>query len=242
MDTRKFAMNYGAVLGLGLVAIALLFWMLGVDEQQSIIPALLNNGLTIGFLVYAIIQYRDLFNEGFITYSASLKLGTTVAFFSSVIMAFYTFIYITYLNPDFLANILNITEQAMFEADPEISDDQLDLALSMTTKFMQPHWMMIMSVLGGTFMGFIFSLIISIFVKKEIDIGEGDFGNLVNKDNENIKKNNNYSSRFLLGFFIFILLVIVTLFQKIELGGIPTAIFYLVIGLLVNFAWKKYKK
>jgi len=62
---------------------------------------------------------------------------------------------------------LNITEQAMLEANPEISDQELDLALSMTTKFMQPHWMMIMSVLGGTFMGFLFSLIISIFVKKD---------------------------------------------------------------------------
>jgi len=167
MDTRKFAMNYGAVLGLFLMLIALLFWVLGIDEQQSVIPSILNNMIIIGFLVYAISQYRDNFNNGFISYAESLKLGTSVAFFSSVIMAFYTFIYITYLNPDMLANIMNMTEQAMLEADPEISDQQLDLALSMTSKFMQPHWMMIMGVLSGTFMGFLFSLIISIFLKKE---------------------------------------------------------------------------
>ena len=62
---------------------------------------------------------------------------------------------------------MNMTEQAMLETNPEISDKELDLALSITTKFMQPHWMMIMGVLGGTFMGFLFSLIISFFVKKE---------------------------------------------------------------------------
>ena len=167
MDTGKFAMNYGAVLGLFLMLIALLFWVLGVDEQQSVIPSILNNVVIIGFLVYAIMQYRDHVNNGFIAYSSSLKLGTTIAFFSSVIMAFYTFIYITYLNPEFLDNVLNMTEQTMLDANPEISDQELDLALSMTTKFMQPHWMMIMGVLGGTFMGFLFSLIISIFVKKE---------------------------------------------------------------------------
>ena len=167
MDTRKFAMNYGAVLGLCLMLIALLFWVFGVDEQESVIPSILNNMVIIGFLVYAIIQYRDNVNNGVISYGSSLKLGTTVAFFSSVIMAVYTFIYITYLNPDMLANILNITEQTMLEANPEISDQQLDLALSMTAKFMQPHWMMIMGVLGGTFLGFLFSLIISIFVKKD---------------------------------------------------------------------------
>ena len=167
MDTRKFAMNYGAVLGLCLVCVAVIFWGLGIDEQKSVIPSILNNMVIIGFLVYAISHYRDNANNGFISYAESLKLGTTVAFFSSVIMAFYTFFYITYLNPDMLSNILNMTEQAMLEAKPEISDQELDLALSMTSKFMQPHWMMIMGVLGGTFMGFLFSLIISIFLKKE---------------------------------------------------------------------------
>ena len=167
MDIRKFSMNYGGVLGLLLILIALILWVLGFDEQQSVIPSTLNNLVIIGFLFYAIIQYRDSFNNGFISYSESLKLGTSVAFFSSIIMAFYTFLYITYLNPEMVANIINITEQAMLETNPEISDEELDLALSITNKFMQPHWMMIMGVLGGTFMGFLFSLIISIFVKKE---------------------------------------------------------------------------
>ena len=35
MNTRKFGMNYGAVLGLILILIALLSWVLGVDEQES---------------------------------------------------------------------------------------------------------------------------------------------------------------------------------------------------------------
>ena len=47
MDTRKFAMNYGAVLGLCLALIALLLWVLGVDEQQSVIPSVLNNVVII---------------------------------------------------------------------------------------------------------------------------------------------------------------------------------------------------
>ena len=165
MNTRKFTMNYGAVLGFCLILIALLYWILGIEEQESVIPSILNNIVIIGFLVYAIMQYRDTINNGFISYSESLKLGTTVAFFSSVIMAFYTFIYISYLNPEMLSNILNITEQAMLESNSEISDEELDLALEMTAKFTQPHWLMIMGVLSGTFMGFFYSVIVSFFLK-----------------------------------------------------------------------------
>ncbi len=167
MDSKKFAMNYGAVLGLCLVAIAVIMWSVGADDKESIIPALLNNIITIGFIAYAIIQYRDINNNGFISYSASLKLGTTVAFFSSIILAFYQFIYVSYLDPSALSEVMKITEQAMLESNPEVSDEELDMALEMTSRFMQPHWMMIMGMLGGTFMGFLFSLIISLFVKKD---------------------------------------------------------------------------
>ena len=96
-----------------------------------------------------------------------MKLGTSVAFFSSVILAFYTFIFINYIEPNTLNEILVEAEQAILESKPEISDEELDLALDMTTKLIQPHWMLILGVLGGTFMGFIYSLIISIFVKKD---------------------------------------------------------------------------
>ena len=167
MDTRKFAMNYGAVLGLCLVSIAFIMWSLGANDKQSVIPALLNNGITIAFIAYAIIQYREINNNGFITYAESLKLGTTVAFFSSIILTFYQFIYISYLDPHAMSEIIKITEQSMLQSNPEISDEELDMALEMTSKFMQPHWMMIMGMLSGTFMGFLYSLIISIFVKKE---------------------------------------------------------------------------
>ena len=165
MDIRKFSMNYGALLGFSLVALSLLFWTMGIDEQKSTIPSLLSNILTVGILIYSIIQYRDNHNNAFITYGSAVKLGTTVAFFSSVIMAFYTFIHISYLNPDSISVILSTTEQSILETQPEISDEELDLALSMTEKLMQPHWMMIMGMLAGTFMGFIYSLIISIFLR-----------------------------------------------------------------------------
>lgn len=165
MDTRKFAMNYGAVLGLCLALIALLLWVLGVDEQQSVITSVLNNVVIIGFLVYAISKYRDNINNSFISYSESLKLGTTVAFFSSVIMAFYTFLFVSYINPNALSEIIIMTEQVILQSNPEISEEELELGLEMVGKLTQPHWIMILGVLSGTFMGFFYSAIISIFVK-----------------------------------------------------------------------------
>ena len=88
-------------------------------------------------------------------------------FFASVLLAFYTFIFVTFINPEYLVNIIDIAEQEILKSNPEISDEELDMAINMTQKMLQPQWMSTLSVLGGTFMGFFYSLIISFFLKKE---------------------------------------------------------------------------
>ena len=166
MEIRKFAMNHGTVLGLILALIALVFWMIGIDEQESMLPFLINNLLIIGFFYYSITNYRDGIGNGFIAYSSSLKLGTSIAFFYSVIMAFYTFIYMTYLNPDFLIDFYKITEQSLLQSKPDISDEELDMALEILSNVMQPHFLMILVVLYRTFMGFFLSAILSFFIRR----------------------------------------------------------------------------
>ena len=104
-------MNYGAYLGLGLVLISFTVYILGLEEQKSIIPSLLNNFLIIGAIAYSVTMYRDNFNNGFVSYSQSLKIGTSVVFFASVILAFYTYIFVTFINPEYLENIIKIAEQ-----------------------------------------------------------------------------------------------------------------------------------
>jgi hypoxanthine-guanine phosphoribosyltransferase len=65
-----------------------------------------------------------------------------------------------------LANISDMTEQTILQTNPEVSEEELEMALEISSQLMQPHFLMIMGVLGGTFMGFLFSAVISFFVKK----------------------------------------------------------------------------
>ena len=132
-------MNYGAYLGLGLIVISFIVYLLGLEEQKSIVPSLLNNFLMIGAIVYSVKAYRDNLNGGYISYSQSLKIGTSVVFFASVILAFYTFLFVTFINPEYLENIIKVAEQEILFSNPEISDEDLDMALSMTQKMLQPQ-------------------------------------------------------------------------------------------------------
>lgn len=167
MGTRSFAMNYGGVLGLFLVLLAIILYVLGVDEKESMLPSILNNIVIILGITYSIIQFRDLQNNGIINYSTSLKLGVSVAFFSSVILTLYTYIFINFIHPEYLNEMLEYTEQAILQTDPDISESDIESALSATKKVFAPQWIIPLGILGGTLMGAIYSLIISFFVKRE---------------------------------------------------------------------------
>ncbi len=162
-----FGMNHGAFLGICLVALAVFLEAFGINKSESIIHSSLNVLIVFFGLGYSIIQYRDNINNGFITYQKSLKLGTTIAFFSSIIVAFYTLINVFYLDPAFIPNFVLEVEQEILKSNPEISDEELDFIIEKASYVMQPHWILILGMLGGTFAGFFYSLIISIFVKKD---------------------------------------------------------------------------
>ena len=103
---QKFAMNYGMVLGLLLVSISLLMYATGIDQKESYLPVFLNSIIPISFITYSIIQFKNIINSGFISYKESLKLGTTVAFFSSIILSFYSYIDMTYIHPEMLVEMI----------------------------------------------------------------------------------------------------------------------------------------
>lgn len=159
-------MYHGFSLGLLLVIIAITIWMLGINEKESLVPFLITSITTIGFITYAILLFRENQNQGIISYTDSLKFGTTIAFFAYVVFGIYFIIFIKYIHPDYITETLKFTKELELLNNPDISDKELNDSLIIQRKMMQPHWVFITQILAGTFAGFIYSLFISIFVKK----------------------------------------------------------------------------
>jgi hypothetical protein len=160
----KVAMNYGTLYGLAGVALTLLFYFLGVD-LQSRIPQVINYAILITFISMGIKSYRDEDLGGFISYGKSLGTGTLIGLFGGIISAIFIVIFFNYIAPEMIQKILDSSQQKL--AEKGMSDEQIEQAISITRMFMKPVWLFLFSILGSTFAGFLFSLIISIFTKKE---------------------------------------------------------------------------
>ena len=168
METKrtqlKVAMNYGAIYGLSSIAVFLIFYFIGTDVQSKL-PQWISYLLLIALIIIGIKSYRDEDLEGYISYGKSLGTGTMIALFGGVITGFFTLLFFTYLAPEMVQRILDETQKNLTENG--MSEEQIEMTISYSKKFMTPMWLFFFSILGSAFLGFLFSLIISIFMKKE---------------------------------------------------------------------------
>ena len=167
----KNALNYGLITGIALVIVSLVLWMFGTADDwiESLITyATLTVGIVIG-----IKTHRDKNRNGLITYGYSLGMGTLISLFASIILAIYLYTFLKYIDPDVIGTLLDIEESKLEDAD--LSQKDIEMSMNIVRKIIVPFWMSIISVMVYTFVGFIISLIASIFLKKTDDSFDANF-------------------------------------------------------------------
>jgi hypothetical protein len=173
ISLARNAINYGVLLGIVLIIADLLFYMLNVSRDS--IFRYLNFVLIIAGLTLGILNYRNQINEGLISYGKSLGSGVLIGLFASIIFAIYYFIFLKFIDPGMIDEMLKTAEEKMLDKNPSMTDEQIEMAMHYSRIFMNPVWMPVWSIIGLTFMSFIVSLIISIFTKKKDNSFESNF-------------------------------------------------------------------
>ncbi|NVO03260.1 MAG: DUF4199 domain-containing protein [Bacteroidetes bacterium] len=142
---------------------------------------------TMGYIQYSFIiviaggmfmgtkAYRDHHQNGFMTYGRALWSTFSISIVANFITSIYTFLFYQFYAPDQLAKVIEQAEQAMIERNPEMTQEQLDMAMSMVEKFTNPILMSLSSFSGSLFFGFLLALIVSIFLKKKDNSFESNF-------------------------------------------------------------------
>jgi hypothetical protein len=160
----KHAMNYGLIMGVALVILSLITYLAGAVKAPTWV-SFINYAIMIGIIIWGTMKYRDEVLSGAISYGNALGFGVLISLFAGIIVAVFTYIQITLIDPDFISKMLAIVEEELVKRG--MPDEQIEMAVEMQKKFMTPLIMTVSSLLGMVVMGFIFSLITSIFLKKE---------------------------------------------------------------------------
>lgn len=164
-------LNYGLLTGGGLVLFSLLMYSLDIDFKNPLMYLaflILAGGIFLG-----IKSYRDKCLGGFISYGKCIAVGTMISLYASILLAIYSYLFFTFFDQSMVQKVLDATEEDLIKKG--MPDEQIEIAMKYTAKFMQPLWMSVMSILMYTFWGTIISLIFGIFTKKVDPSFEGQF-------------------------------------------------------------------
>ena len=159
----KNAMNWGLIVGVVMVIFSLIMYFLGLSLEKWV--GYISYLIMIAGIVYATIQYRDNVLDGSISYGKALGFGTLVIMFASILSGLYAYVFYAYIDPEMITKMLEMAEEEM--VNKGIPDEQIEMAIEMQSKFMKPGLMSLLSIPSLTLIGFIISLITSIFLKKE---------------------------------------------------------------------------
>ena len=156
-------LNYGLILGIVSILMSVGIYAMGMIYEQGMMVML------ISFVIMAVIIFLGLKNfkagNGSLTLGEAIKIGLGIALVSAVISIIYNQIFINFIEPDFMENMMKVGEQKMLEQNPNMTDEQLEVAKGMQEKMSSPLIGIAFGIIGSLFFGFIISLIEGLILK-----------------------------------------------------------------------------
>jgi len=163
--STSIMLNYGLILGVVSVLLSVAIYAMGKIYDQGWEVALLS------FVIMAVIIFMGLknFKEGnnnLLSLGNALKIGLGIALIGGLISVIYNQIFINFIEPDFMENMMKVGEAKMLEQNPNMTDEQLEMAKGMQEKMSGPVIGAAMGIVASLFFGFIISLIEGLILKR----------------------------------------------------------------------------
>jgi hypothetical protein len=163
VNVWKANLSNGLILALEGVAFSLILYFLDLSLNKS--AGYINIPIQLALLFFLLKAYRDNFMHGQITFGQAFGAGVVIFVYASIIMAIYTYLLWAVIDPGLVKKSLAVSEEAM--VNKGIPQASIDAGMAFTAKIMKPGIMSVFTIFGSMFFGVIYSLLVSIFVRKE---------------------------------------------------------------------------
>lgn len=160
----KTWLTFGLITAAIVIVLDLVFYVIDLPRESYV--RFIAYLVYIGGIIWAAKSYRDIHSGGFISFGKSFSVGFMTALFAAFIVSIYTFVFVKFIDPSIITVAIEATENSLLE-NPDLSDDQIENIIEMSTRFMTPTMMAVMAFIWTTVVMTIVSLIASIFIKKE---------------------------------------------------------------------------
>ena len=171
ISPSKSALLYGLLFGLIMIVEFAISYVFDIDpttnKSYGVIVNILNFLiLPAGFIFLGVNNFKTKLNDGFVSFGESLKIGVTICIFAALLYAIFAAVF-NMLVPEFTEEIIRKTRAVLIEQNPNMTTEQVDMAISWTRKFMSPALSRPVTIIMYAFLGLIYSLIIGAIAKND---------------------------------------------------------------------------
>ena len=163
VTVKQVGLKYGLILGLIFIVYGMILQFLNLDVQLMQNLGNVNYVIMVVFVVLAHKTFKQ-DGDGFMTLGQGIGLGMLLTLISSVISGIFSYIYLKFIDDSMIQKSLDFQIEQMEKRG--MGDDQIDVAMRMTEKFMTPEILPILSIVFLCLAGFVISLIVSLITKK----------------------------------------------------------------------------
>ncbi|EJF11439.1 MULTISPECIES: DUF4199 domain-containing protein [Pontibacter] len=161
-SVSSVALKYGFIGALVSVVFTAVLLITGVNVSGWV--GSLGYLILIAFMVIAMKEYKKQ-NYGYMSYGQGLGIGTLVSLAFGVLGGVFMFIYTSFVDTEYTSNMMD--KQRIELEERGMSDEQIEQAISMGESFSSPMMMIVWSIVGYLFIGFLISLIVAAVMKNK---------------------------------------------------------------------------
>lgn len=168
---RPLAIRYGAIWGGVSIVTSLVGYLTNTDGSLpdtgpiKWVYSLIGLAVAIWAITTVIRIDRDQQLGGYIGLGRCLGIGALTGVIAGAIGAVFTLLYMTVINPGFTDQLKEMMV-AQWE-EQGMGEEQIEMALSMSSAFTNPAMLSVWQVLGGALMGLIIGLVAGLVMKRE---------------------------------------------------------------------------
>ncbi len=164
VSPMQIALKWGGYAGIALIIFDLVLYVLGMKSASGGNPIqYLGFVIFIAFVVMSIKSYAE--SNGYMSYGQGLGTGVLTSLIAGVIVAIYSYLFMTLIAPEFMEGALDAVKD-QWEAQG-MSDAEIEQAEGYAGMFMTPGVLTISALLMYTVLGLVISLIASAVLKRD---------------------------------------------------------------------------
>ncbi len=166
----KAAMPFGLLFGLIMIVEFVAMYVMDIDPMTNQSAGMIMNLFNylifpVAFIVIACNTYKKQ-HAGFASFGECLKIGVIICVIAGLLAALFSVVF-NMIFPEYMDEMFARSREMMLEQNPEMTEDQVDMALSIGEKFKNPLIAVPFTIAMFAFIGLIYSLIIGAIVKKD---------------------------------------------------------------------------